>query len=63
MCRSRRSLGGDLSIVSFLTISGTTNAWNGQLDMTDSAMVVDYHGASPIATIANQIKTGYAGSA
>jgi hypothetical protein len=42
-----------------LTIDGTTNNWSGKLDLTNNALVLDYDGASPIATIANQIKSGF----
>src|SRR5439155_12913237 len=39
--------------------------WSGVLDLNDTAAVVDYDppAASPLATIANQIQTGYAGGA
>ncbi|CAN5683804.1 hypothetical protein BH09PLA1_BH09PLA1_24600 [soil metagenome] len=40
-----------------LTIAGSTNAWTGRLNLADNDLVVDYTGASPIATITNQIKT------
>lgn len=46
-----------------LNISGSTNAWTSQLNLTNNALVVDYTGASPLATIGNQIKSGYNGGA
>ncbi|HEY7089165.1 MAG TPA: hypothetical protein VH518_13805 [Tepidisphaeraceae bacterium] len=38
-------------------IGGTTNAWTGSLDLTDRDRIIDYTGASPLATVANQIKS------
>jgi hypothetical protein len=35
-------------------------SFGGKLDLNDNALVVDYSGASPLSTIANQIKLGYA---
>src|SRR5262249_51229301 len=51
---------GSTSKVKTLTIAGTTDAWTATLDLNNQAMVVDYTGASPLATIANQIKSAYA---
>jgi hypothetical protein len=48
------------SNVKSLSIAGTTNAWTGRLDLADNSLAVDYTGTSPIATIANQLKSGYA---
>jgi hypothetical protein len=42
-----------------LTIDGITDNWDGKFDLTNNALVIDYDGASPIATIANQIKTAF----
>src|SRR5262249_22575480 len=57
------SNGGDsgVSNVKSLSIAGLTNAWTSKLDLNNNSLVVDYSGSSPISTIANQIKTGYAG--
>ena len=49
------------SRVQSLTIDGTTDNWDGKLDLSNNAMIVDYTGASPIATIANQIKSAFHG--
>src|SRR5699024_2221994 len=58
-----RSAGGDTSVVHNLVVAGTTGAWTGRLDLADTRLIVDYTGgagASPINTIADQIKSGYA---
>jgi hypothetical protein len=44
-----------------LTIDGTTDHWDGKLDLTNNALVLDYDGASPLATVANQIKSAFHG--
>lgn len=44
-----------------LTIAGTTNAWTSRVDLSDNSLVLDYSGATPRATIENQLKTGFAG--
>lgn len=46
-----------------LGISGATNAWTSRLDINDNKMVIDYDGTSPIATVIDQIKSGYAAGA
>jgi len=53
------------SNVKTLTIAGASNAWTAKLDLADNAMVIDYAsgGPSPIATVQNQIKSGYHGGA
>jgi T5SS/PEP-CTERM-associated repeat protein len=51
------------SRVQTLTIPGSTNAWQGKLDLNDNDLVIDYSGASPLNTVANQIKSGRAGGA
>jgi hypothetical protein len=53
---------GGVSNVQKLNIAGATDAWTAKLDLNDSALVVDYPsgGPSPIATVQNQIKNGYA---
>lgn len=57
--------GGDTgtSKVAALTIAGGTNAWTGRFDSTDSSTVIDYSGSSPMATVVNQLKSGYASGA
>jgi hypothetical protein len=45
--------------VNELVFAGTTGAWDGQLDLTNNAMVIDYNGASPFALIADQVKSGF----
>jgi hypothetical protein len=45
-----------------LSIAGATNAWTGNLDLSDNALVVDYTSGSPLAAIANQIKIAWNGS-
>ncbi len=44
--------------VNSLTIAGGMDGWLGKLDLADSSMIVNYTGASPMATIQNQIKNG-----
>jgi hypothetical protein len=44
--------------VKALTLAGGTSP-TVKLDMTNNAMVIDYSGSSPLATIAAQIKAGY----
>lgn len=46
------------SSVSALSIAGMTDAWSATLDLADNAMIVNYTGTSPLATIRNQIKSG-----
>jgi hypothetical protein len=43
-----------------LSIAGAPDAWTAKFDLADNDLVLDYAGASPIATIANQIKSAYA---
>jgi hypothetical protein len=50
------------SVLQSLTIDGATDAWTGKLDLTNNKLIVDYSGATPIATIANQIKSGFSAS-
>lgn len=50
------------SNVALFTIAGATDAWSATLDLADNAMAVRYSGVSPLATIQNQIKSGYASS-
>jgi autotransporter-associated beta strand protein len=56
-----RASGGATSAVKSLVIAGATNAWTGKLDLNDSALIVDYTGTSPMPTVSNQIRRGYAG--
>jgi hypothetical protein len=48
------------SVVRQLDISGSTNAWTSALDLTNNSMVIDYNGASPLFTVQNQLKSGFA---
>jgi hypothetical protein len=50
------------SKVTALTIAGGTTP-TAKLDLTNNAMVIDYAGTSPLATIVAQIKAGYASGA
>jgi hypothetical protein len=52
-----------VSRVNTLTVSGSTDAWQGRFDLADNGLVIDYTGASPISTVTNQLKSGYAGGA
>jgi hypothetical protein len=49
------------SRVNVLEIDGSANDWNGRLDLTNNDLVIDYTGPSPLATVANQIRSGHAG--
>ncbi|HEX3357941.1 MAG TPA: autotransporter-associated beta strand repeat-containing protein, partial [Tepidisphaeraceae bacterium] len=53
------------SIMAGLTLGGVTDAWTGRFDLTNNSLLLDYPtaGPSPIATIQNQLKQGYAGGA
>jgi hypothetical protein len=44
-----------------LTIAGSTNAWTSKLDLANDDMIIDYTaGSSPLVTIQNLIKNGFA---
>jgi len=49
------------SKVQSLNIAGGTGAWTGTLDVTNNGLVIDYTGTSPLATVQDQIKSGYNG--
>jgi hypothetical protein len=46
---------GEASSVTNLSLDGSAGAWNSLLDIGKSAVVIDYTGASPLTTIADQI--------
>lgn len=46
-----------------LDISGAPSNWNGQFDLSNNALVVDYATISPKTTIIDYLKTGFAGGA
>jgi hypothetical protein len=52
-----------VSRLNTLQIDGTPDNWSGVLDMSDNDLILDYGGVTPIATVANQIKTGFANGA
>ncbi len=54
-----------LSGVNLIAIGGVTDAWTGKLDLENNSIIADYATGdpSPIDTIANYIKNGYAGGA
>jgi dockerin type I repeat protein len=47
-----------VSNVKTLTIGGGSGAWTAAWDLSNNAAIVDYTGTSPLATIADQIKSG-----
>jgi hypothetical protein len=47
---------GQASTITALTIDGSAGAWSGRLDLGKSGLVINYSGASPVATVADQIK-------
>ncbi len=51
------------SKVGALSIAGGIDAWMSTLDLGNNDMVLDYSGPSPLATVGNLIKNGYAGGA
>jgi hypothetical protein len=56
--------GGGTLVVSELSIAGAAGAWTGQVDVADNALVIDYDaGGAPLATVADQIRSGRAGGA
>jgi hypothetical protein len=52
-----------VSNVKNLNIAGSAGAWNAALDLTNNAIVIDYDSSSPLATVVDQIKSGYASGA
>jgi autotransporter-associated beta strand protein len=50
-----------VSTVKTLAIAGATDAWTSHFDLNDSGLILDYDTTSPIATIQNQIKSGFNG--
>jgi len=59
--------GGDLILYAgsgaVLTATSLAIASNGRLDMADGAMIIDYSGSSPTASIQGYLTTGYAAGA
>jgi autotransporter-associated beta strand protein len=49
--------------VGVLALAGSTGSWGSKLDLNNNKLVIDYTGASPLAQIADQIKSGYANGA
>ena len=43
-----------------LTLAGVADGWNGKLDIGTSGLILEYSGASPLPTVANQIKAAQA---
>jgi hypothetical protein len=55
------STGGQTSRLQTLDISGSPGAWTGRIDLADTALIIDYSGAtSPQAAVSNQIRSGHA---
>jgi hypothetical protein len=52
---------GSASVVGDVRLDGSTGAWTGTLDLGPSALVIDYDGASPLATVSEQVRFGRAG--
>jgi filamentous hemagglutinin len=57
------AFGGDTSVLPSLTIAGSADNWFGRVDLADDDLIIDYDATSPIATVTNQIKTGFANGA
>lgn len=55
--------GPKLLAVKSLAIAGGPGAWQGELDLVDSGMLIDYTGASPLAAVTSQLRSGYAAGA
>jgi hypothetical protein len=55
--------GGKVLVTGPLTIAGATGAWAGRVEVADNALAVDWpaSGATPVAAIAEQVRSGYAG--
>jgi autotransporter-associated beta strand protein len=51
------------SVLNALTIAGSTDNWTASLDLNQNDLILNYSDASPLDTIANQIKNGYANGA
>jgi autotransporter-associated beta strand protein len=46
-----------------LVLGGASGSWSSRLDLNDNKLVIDYTGASPLAQVGDQIKSGYANGA
>lgn len=57
------AISNTVSKVNELLIDGQPNNWLGRLNLNDGGMVIAYDGESPIANVANQIKSGFANGA
>lgn len=51
--------GANTSSAISVTIAGATDAWTSTLDTNANDLVIDYIGATPLATVQNQLKSGY----
>jgi len=52
---------GQASLLSGLALDGSSGAWKSTFDLGKSAMVINYTGTSPLATIVDQVKSSRAG--
>jgi hypothetical protein len=59
--RLRHGTDAPSSRLGSLAIAGASGAWTAQFDVGDNDLVIDYTGASPLATVADLIKTASAG--
>ena len=46
------------SVLSSLTLAGSTGAWTGRLELNDNDLIVNYSGTSPLQTLIDQVKYG-----
>jgi probable HAF family extracellular repeat protein len=51
-------LAGGTSAIGQLEFGGSSGAWTGRLDVTNNAVVIDYTGASPVAAVRDQVRSG-----
>jgi filamentous hemagglutinin len=60
-----KAQGGGTLAVNQLSLAGSPGAWTGTLDLADNALVVNYDAGapSPIGTIADQVRSGWANGA
>jgi hypothetical protein len=58
----RKADGGDTSVVNSLSVQTDADGTPlGRVDLADTALVVDYTGTSPLATVRGLLRAGYAG--
>jgi fibronectin-binding autotransporter adhesin len=57
--RPASSANGAITVVKALSIAGSPAAPSAKLDLSNTGLIIDYSGTSPLATIKQNIKAGY----